>query len=145
MLMLPYPILIAFICAAMNHMGLIAAAEKVLHFRLPILNCPRCSAFWLTLIAKAITLELFEPLEPLNFLPLAIGAVAIAFVASYLAMWIELAMGGLTQMYNYVYDKIYPTAANAAGNATAAEREESTNTEDNSSSTDAMPEVRNVS
>jgi len=147
MTLLPYSILIAFICAAMNHMGLIAAAEKVLHCKLPVLNCPRCSAFWLTLgFWLVVGPGGYAPGTMAGEAPgtAAIVAVAVAFAAAYLAIWMELLMGGIDVLYRKLYDKIYPTEAGAADDAPAAEREEDTDTEGGSSSDDAVPEVRRI-
>jgi hypothetical protein len=131
-MLIPYSILIAFICAAMNHMGLIATAEKVLHCKLPVLNCPRCSAFWLTLGFLGCHGMTTEG---------TVVAVAVAFAAAYLAIWMELLMGGIDRLYMMLYDKIYPTAAGAADDTPAAEREGS-DAKGGSSSDDAVPEVR---
>ena len=139
MTLLPYSILIAFICAAMNHMGLIAAAERVLHCRLPVLNCPKCSAFWMTLGFWLIG----NPVgKPMNIM--AIQAVSVAFLAAYMAVWMELAMGGIDKLYMMLYGKIYPTAAGAADNAPAAGKCKDTCTGGGGCSDDAVPEVRNI-
>lgn len=135
MALLPYSILIAFICAAMNHMGLVAAAEKVLNCKLPVLNCPRCSAFWLTLGFLGCHGMTTDG---------TVVAVAVAFAAAYLAIWMELLMGGIDVLYRKLYDKIFATAAGAADDAPAAEREEGSGTEGGSSSDDAVPEVRMI-
>lgn len=126
-------ILMAFICAAMNHMGLIAAAEKVLHFKLPVLNCPRCSAFWLTLGFCGVDTTMEYGI---------VAAMALAFAAAYMAIWMELLMGGIDVLYKKLYDTFYPTAAGATDNAPAAEREEGTETQCDSGSADVVPEVR---
>ena len=157
-MLLPYSILIAFICAAMNHMGLIAAAERVLHCKLPVLNCPKCAAFWATLGFWLVAIPGGEaPGTAAGNAPdTAAGeapgmttdgtvvAVAVAFAAAYMAVWMELAMGGIDRLYLMLYDKIYPTAADAADDAPAAEREEGSDAEDSRYPASYMSEVRPV-
>ena len=88
---------IVFVCVTANHLGLIGAVENIIGKRLPIVNCPKCLSFWVTLgygcynIAADWTVVL-----------------AISFLASYSALWLELLEGFIDTLYTKIYDKIYP-------------------------------------
>ena len=43
-------LMIVFSATAANHLGLVAAAESVVRHRLPVLNCPKCAAFWSVIV-----------------------------------------------------------------------------------------------
>ena len=100
-------ILIAFICAAMNHLGLVAAAEKVLRHRLPVVNCPKCSAFWLSLATAVPALAAQATDERAGAV---LTAVAMSLLCAWIAVWMELLMGGIDLLYNRLYDTFYSTA-----------------------------------
>ena len=86
---------IVFVCVTMNHLGLIKAIESTTEQELPILNCPKCSSFWWSLVyCLFITRSL-------------IPSLAISFFASYSAIWLELLEGYLDKFYIKFYDKIY--------------------------------------
>lgn len=91
---------IVFVCVTMNHLGLIGEIEEIIGKQLPIVNCPKCSSFWATLVyccyvaATDVT-----------------GVLAISFAASYAALWLELAEGFVDTLYLKLYGKIYSTAA----------------------------------
>ena len=87
---------IVFVCVTMNHLGLIRKIEEI-RGELPILNCPRCSSFWCVLIYTLVTTRHVIP------------SLAISFLCSYLAIWLELFEGYIDTLYNKLYDKIYPT------------------------------------
>ena len=89
---------IMFICVAMNHMGFISAIEREVGHELPILNCTKCSSFWLTLVYSLYTTKVF------------IASVAMAFLLSYVAVWLELLMGLIDSFYLKFYEKIVPAA-----------------------------------
>ena len=95
-------LLIAAVCATANHLGLIAAIEKVVGHNLPIVNCPRCSAFWLTLAYGCYTAERISP-------ETVIIIVAIALLMAYIAIWMELALGIIDTLFTYIYDKVFAT------------------------------------
>lgn len=104
-------ILVAFICAAMNHLGLIAAAEKVVRHRLPVLNCPKCSAFWLSLATAVPALAAQATDERAGAMMGAVlTAVAMSLLCAWIAVWMELLMGGIDLLYNRLYDTFYSTA-----------------------------------
>ena len=86
---------IVFACVTANHLGLIKAVEGTIGYKLPILNCPKCSTFWVTLTYSVTTCEE------------ATKMFAISFLASYMAIWFELFEGYIDTLYNKIYDKIY--------------------------------------
>lgn len=87
-----------FSCVAMNHMGLISAIEQQIGHELPIINCTKCSVFWITLIYGIYSTKAF------------IIPVAMAFLYSYIALWLELLMGYIDSIYLKLYGKIVSTA-----------------------------------
>lgn len=89
---------IVFVCVTMNHLGLIGKLEEIWG-NLPILNCPKCSVFWATLLycLWGICRGYGE----------IISSLAISFLSSYLAIWLELLEGFIDTLYNKFYDKIY--------------------------------------
>lgn len=106
-------VLIIFSCTAANHLGLVAAAEKALKKRLVILNCPKCLTFWMVAIIGIAT--------GWN----VITAVAAAFIAAYAAVWTNLFLGLTDKLYEYLYNKNYPSADDKE----AADDEQSDNTD----------------
>lgn len=105
--------MIVFACTAMNHLGLIGAAEEVLGRKLPVLNCCKCSSFWASL---ACGLYYGEDV---------ITILAISFLASIAAIWLELGLGYMDKIYDKAYVKIYGADAvaeeHAAGSATTTD------------------------
>ena len=110
-------LMIVFSATAANHLGLVAAAESVVRHRLPVLNCPKCAAFWLVIVyglgckihftathhfvdANDMVACHFEHILKL---------FAAAFLSAWSAIWIDLLMGIIDKLYIKVYDKIYPT------------------------------------
>ena len=87
---------IVFICVTANHLGLVKAAEDTLHRELKIINCPKCLTWWSSLVYSIATSS-----EP-------IPSLAISFLASYCAIWLELLEGSIDKLYSMLYDKIYP-------------------------------------
>lgn len=129
--------LLAFVCAAMNHMGLIAAAEKILGHSLPVLNCAKCSTFWITLGYGVVHWKaLVSPYDS------AVPIAALSFAFAYVAVWLDLLMGGVDIIYLRIYDAFYPTAAGAADSAPAAETDNGSDSADAGRPDDAMPALR---
>ena len=99
-------------CTSANHLGLIAAVESLLHRRLPVVNCPKCFTFWSTLaylLACFLTGDdaLLRDGGPITALLSAVPRMlAVAFLASYSALWLELIMYFIDTLYNSIYDKI---------------------------------------
>ena len=90
---------IVFTCVTMNHLGLIKAIEEKFNCELHILNCPKCSSMWCTLVYTAWMVGISD-------IPLVL---ATSFLASYSAIWLELLEGYIDILYLKFYDKIYPT------------------------------------
>ena len=96
---------IVFICVTANHLGLVKGIEKVVGFPLFIINCCKCFTFWSTLIYSKCHCGWID-------------ALAISFLASYSAIWLELLEGYVDIIYDKVYEKIY---SRADDNETAAD------------------------
>ena len=90
--------MLTFSCVAANHLGLIPAMEKVIRHSIPIANCPRCLTFWMVLATTF--------LSGWNM----IASLAISFLCSYIAIWLELLMGFIDLKFNKIYATLYPTA-----------------------------------
>ena len=95
---------IVFVCVTMNHLGLIGELEEILG-ELPIINCPKCSTFWCSLV--------YGLWGMFNGCGDIITSLAISFFASYTAIWLELFEGYVDTLYNKIYDKILSTADTA--------------------------------
>ena len=93
-------LVITFSVVAANHLGLVAAIERTVKHRLPIINCPKCITFWTVLGYGLWDVGISD-------LPVA---TAVAFLAAWAAIWLELAMGFIDQLYLKAYEQIYPTA-----------------------------------
>lgn len=99
-------------CTSANHLGLIAAVESLLHRRLPVVNCPKCFTFWSTLaylLACFLTGDdaLLRGGGPITALLSAVPRMlAVAFLAAYSALWLELIMYFIDTLYNSIYDQI---------------------------------------
>ena len=111
-------ILIAFVSAAINHLGLVAAAEGVIRRRLPIINCPKCLAFWLTLACSLVFIDYSGGIAAI--LRGGIEAAAMALLMAYLAIWTELLMGGIDILFSKAYESLYPTEDSPADDKTGA-------------------------
>ena len=90
---------IVFVCVTMNHLGLMGIIEGIIGKTLPILNCPKCGSFWFTLIYIIGKMGILgSPSIPI--------VLAISFIASYSAIWLELLEGYIDTLYLKVYEKI---------------------------------------
>jgi len=101
-------LMIVFSATAANHLGLVAAAESVVRHRLPVLNCPKCAAFWSVMVygVAVANVSLFT----VHFYLMLFAA---AFLSAWSAIWLDLLMGIIDKLYIKVYDKIYPTTDTA--------------------------------
>lgn len=93
-------LMITFAAVAANHLGLVSAIERTTKHRLPILNCPKCLTFW----AVTVYGTLSGPEHPRDI----IGVCAVALLLAWAAIWLELAMGFIDQLYLKAYDTVYP-------------------------------------
>lgn len=91
---------IVFICVTANHLGLVKAIEEMVHRELRIVNCPKCFSFWSVLVYTAFVTQ--------N----VITSLAVSFLASYMAIWLELLEGYIDTLYMNVYEKIYSDTSN---------------------------------
>lgn len=100
---------IVFTCVTANHLGLVAAAERVLRTELQIVNCVKCASFWMVLVYMLVTTHdvILSP--------------ATAFFASYTAIWLELFEGFIDNLYLKLYETIYPTTDNDTDSADGSE------------------------
>ena len=99
-------LMITFSATAINHLGLVAAVEEVFARPLPVINCPKCLSFWATL-----TYGCSVCCDSIAVLPSALPHLfALSLFCAWLAIWLDLAMGIIDQLYLYIYGKIYPTA-----------------------------------
>ena len=89
---------IVFVCVTMNHLGLIGKIEEIMG-EFPILNCPKCSSFWFSLI--------YCLLGMCHGYGDIITSLAISFFASYSAIWLELLEGYIDTLYHKIYEQIY--------------------------------------
>ena len=80
-----------------NHLGLIEAIEGVIRNRLPIISCPKCFTFWSVLIYGLWVVGKTDIPQLL----------AISFLCSYLALWLELLEAFIDTIYMKCYEKIY--------------------------------------
>ena len=104
---------IVFTCVTANHLGLVKAIEDTIDRELRIVNCPKCLTFWSALAYSVITSR--------N----VITSLAISFLASYSALWLELFEGFIdtlytklyTKLYTDSYETIYPNTANDEASA----------------------------
>lgn len=93
---------IVFVCTAVNHLGLIAAIERIINRSLPVVNCPKCLTFWSVLAYGIATV----PCTSQQGLAAAPRLLAISFLCSYLALWLELLMYAIDTLYNIIYGTI---------------------------------------
>ena len=96
-------LMIVFSATAANHLGLVAAAESVVRHRLPVLNCPKCAAFWSVIVYGVAVAN-----SSLFTLHSSLTVLAAAFLSAWSAIWLDLLMGIIDQLYIKLYDKIYP-------------------------------------
>lgn len=88
---------IMFSCTMFIHMGLVDAVLRVYGIEdkeVPILTCPKCLTFWSALAFLVLTKH--------NI----IHSVAISFLASYCAIWLDLLLGLMDVWYEKFYDRI---------------------------------------
>lgn len=97
---------IVFVCVTMNHLGLISAVEGIVGFRIHILNCPKCASFWFSIVYAMGQMGF-------SIIPQIPLVLAVSFLASYIALWLELLEGYIDTLYLKLYEKIYNTSDNA--------------------------------
>ena len=90
---------IVFACTAANHLGLIAAIERVISSPIPVVNCPKCLTCWSILAYGLAT-------APCLTTQAVARLLAISLLCSYLAIWLELLMYAIDTLYNRIYVRI---------------------------------------
>lgn len=85
---------IVFTCTAVNHLGLIAAIERILKRKIPVVDCPKCLTCWS--VTAYLLLTGHGPIRSL----------ATALLCSYAALWTELFMYAIDTLYNSIYDTL---------------------------------------
>ena len=90
---------IVFVCVTMNHLGFISAVEGIVGFRIHILNCPKCASFWFTIVYAVGQMGF-------SIIPQIPIVLAVSFLASYIALWLELLEGCVDTLYLKLYGKI---------------------------------------
>ena len=91
---------IVFVCVTANHLGLVSAIERTIKARLWVIDCPKCLTFWVTLMYCFSRTATGMGM---------ITVLAVSFLASYVAIWLELLEGFIDTLYDKLYDTIYPT------------------------------------
>lgn len=94
---------IVFAATAVNHLGLIAAIERIIRHSLPVINCPRCLTCWSVLVYNMATVPCGFPHGFLAAMP---RMFAISLLCSYLAIWLELFMYAIDTLYDRIYGSI---------------------------------------
>lgn len=92
---------IVFISTAVNHLGLIPAIEGMAKIPLPIVNCPKCLSFWLTLAYGFVCCDTIAASN-------LITVLATSFLAAWSATWLELGMASIDYLYMHIYETLYP-------------------------------------
>ena len=77
-----------------EQMGLCEAIEKTIRHKFKIISCVRCFSFWSVLLYTIIKRVCL------------VRAISIAFVSSFLSVWLHLLFGFLIFVYNKLYDKL---------------------------------------
>ena len=83
--------MIVFSATLANHMGLVEAVEKVIKHKIPVVNCSRCLSFWLVIVYSLLCGTD------------VIHSVAVSFLSAYAALWFELSLGLIDNIYKDVY------------------------------------------
>ena len=94
---------IVFACTAANHLGLVAAVERVISRPIPVVNCPKCLTCWSVMAYCMATVPCTSAQDVLAVLP---RLLAISLLCSYLAIWLELLMYAIDTLYNRIYVRI---------------------------------------
>lgn len=90
---------IVFVCTTVNHLGLVAAIERVIRHKLPVINCAKCFTCW-CVIAYGLACCSITSANILTALP---RLLAISLFCSYLALWLELFMYAIDTLYDRIY------------------------------------------
>lgn len=86
---------IVFVCVTANHLGLIGKLEEIMG-ELPIIDCPKCFSFWAVLAYSFWSVGFSD-------IPIIL---ATSFLASYIAIWLELLEAYIDTVYMRIYETI---------------------------------------
>lgn len=101
---------IVFACVTANHLGLISAIEDVTGWKIPVVGCVKCLTFWAVLGYGCYGIAT----NGTELVTSAVTVLAVSFLASYIAIWLELLEGFVDKLYTKCYDKIYSTEDDTA-------------------------------
>lgn len=90
-------VMIMFSCVMAIHMGLVDAVLEVLRLQnrsIPVIQCPKCLTFHAVLWFLVFTDH--------NI----IVSLATAFLAAYIAIWLDLFLGLMDYCYEHIYKRI---------------------------------------
>ena len=90
-------VMIMFSCVMAIHMGLVDAVLEVLRLQnrhIPVIQCPKCLTFHAVLWFLVFTGH--------NI----IVSLATAFLAAYIAIWLDLFLGLMDFCYEHIYKRI---------------------------------------
>lgn len=79
------------------HLGLSETIQRIIHLKVQPLNCSKCLSFWSVLLVL-----LYHRYNLLY-------SVGVSFISAYAALWMELSLGLLSNLYDKLYGKIYTT------------------------------------
>lgn len=82
-------------CVLFIHMGLGEAICETLHIDFIIFKCVKCMTFWTMLIFSLIFTKITWS-----------ACIAVSFLASYAALWADLALSKIAKIYDNEYEKI---------------------------------------
>ncbi|MBP5425122.1 MAG: hypothetical protein J6Y33_03500 [Prevotella sp.] len=99
---------IVFAATAVNHLGLIAAVERIAKRPLPVVSCPKCLTCWSVFAYGLATGPCPSPQAVARLL-------AISLLCSYIAVWLELLMYAVDTLYNRIYGTIEDTSKEDRG------------------------------
>lgn len=87
--------LVSFCCIMFIHLGLGDAISKVLRIDFVLFRCVKCLNFWMVLCYTFLFVKLS-----------LIGSLSVAFLTSYIALWIDLLLAKIAKVYDIWYKKI---------------------------------------
>lgn len=88
-------VLVWFSAVMFVHLGLGDTLAKALRCNFVLFRCSKCMSFWATLGYSTLCTTL--PAE---------AAVATAFLAAYLALWADLVLAKLADIYENLYHRV---------------------------------------
>lgn len=105
-------------CCLFVHLGLADAILRVTRIKLPYLRCAKCLSFWSVLIYSLMVVPVRVEVS-----------VLLAFVCAYAALWIELLLGSIANIYEKVSNSM-DAEASASASASEGDEEDSTKGEE---------------